>query len=84
MDGKVRPSETLTLFAIVGSTWNEATFVAGRRCDRKSAAVSWRFVQFPNISSRRRCISSWERDSMGWETIQTWPKGSSMRPARYP
>ena len=41
MDGKVRPFETLTLFAIGVSTWIEVTFVAGRRCDRNSVAVSW-------------------------------------------
>ena len=42
------------------------------------------FDQPPNISSRRRCISSGERDSMSCEMIQTCPNGSSMRPARHP
>ena len=47
-------------------------------------AVRPSFGQPANISSRRRCISSWERDSMSWETIQTWPNGSSMRPGTIP
>ena len=51
----------------------------------RGAGFGHRYGQPPaNISSRRRCISSWERDSMSCETIQTWPNGSSMRPARYP
>ena len=57
----------------------------GRPRERRHGRASRTpFGQPANISSRRRCISSRERDSMSCEMIQTCPNGSSMRPARYP